>query len=129
VQRVERLKSPSPTSRTSVLAPPALAPAVLAAHVLIADANPRTRAARAEQLFAAGLRVSLAHTAFEAIVKASCHIPDVILLDGSLTELDASTARQLLATCPTTAHIPTFMLTPGRRVPQRVLAATGRHLV
>jgi CheY-like chemotaxis protein len=97
--------------------------------VLVADSNPRTRASRTAQLIAAGLRVSIAQTAFEAIVKASCHIPDLILLDGSLAELDAATARQLLATCPTTSHIPVFTLAPGRLVPQRVLASTQRQLV
>jgi CheY-like chemotaxis protein len=106
-----------------------MAAPTVAAHVLIADGNPRTRAARAEQLLAAGLRVSTAQTAFEAIVKASCYTPDVILLDGSLAELDAATARDLLTTCPTTAHIPVFTLTPGRLVPQRVLTATTRHLI
>jgi CheY-like chemotaxis protein len=128
VHRLERVKSASSLSRSSVLASAALAPATVAAHVLIADRNPRTRVVRTNQLVAAGFRVSIAQTAFEAIVKASCHIPDVILLDGSLGELDAATAGQLLTTCPTTAHIPIFLLTPGRPVPQRVLVATTRHL-
>jgi response regulator RpfG family c-di-GMP phosphodiesterase len=71
--------------------------------------------------------VSLAHTAFEAIVKASCHVPDFILLDRSLADMNAAEAGQLLTTCPVTAHIPIFQLTPGRKVPQRVLAATLGH--
>jgi CheY-like chemotaxis protein len=96
-------------------------------HVLLADANARTLAVRAEQLLAAGLRVSLAHTSFEAIVKASCHVPDFILLDGSLADLDAAATGQLLTTCPMTAHIPIFKLAPGRPVPQRVVAAALRH--
>ena len=91
------------------------------AHVLIADTNARTLAARAEQLLAAGLKVSRARTSFEAIVKASCHVPDFILLDGSLRELNAADTLQLLTTCPVTAHIPIFRLSPGRRVPRRVL--------
>lgn len=95
-----------------------------AAHVLIADTNARTLAARAEQLLAAGLKVSRARTSFEAIVKASCHVPDYILLDGSLRELTVADTLRLLTTCPVTAHIPIFQLSPGRRVPRRVLAAT-----
>ena len=95
-----------------------------ATHVLIADTNARTLAARAEQLLAAGLKVSQARTAFEAIVKASCHVPDFILLDGSLRELTVADTLHLLTTCPVTAHIPIFQLSPGRRVPRRVLAAT-----
>jgi CheY-like chemotaxis protein len=114
---------------TSADADQAVAPAKPIAHVLIADRNDRTLAVRAKQLLAAGLRVSQAHTAFEAIVKASCHVPDFILLDGSLVDLDAAAAGQLLTTCPMTAHIPIFRLTPGRRVPQRVLAAALRQSV
>lgn len=84
---------------------------------------------RAQQLSAAGLRVSLAHTSFEAIVKACCHVPDFILLDGSIGEMNASETGQMLTTCPVTAHIPIFRLAPGRRVPQRVLAAALRPTV
>ena len=94
---------------------------------MIADANASTLAVRAKQLLKAGLRVSLAHTSFEAIVKACCHVPDFILLDKSLADLDAAETGQLLTKCPVTAHIPIFQLTPGRRVPRRVLAATLRQ--
>jgi DNA-binding response OmpR family regulator len=98
--------------------------AAKAPHVLIADTNARTLAARAEQLLAAGLKVSQARTSFEAIVKASCHVPDFILLDGSLRELTVADTLRLLTTCPMTAHIPIFQLSPGRLVPRRILAAT-----
>jgi len=125
VQRLSRGQTHSPVGGAVVV--PALPAAAKTAHVLIADANARTLAARAQQLLAAGLRVSLAHTSFEAIVKASCHLPDLILLDGSLGDLDAVETGQLLTTCPATAHIPIFRLTPGRRVPQRVLAAARRQ--
>ncbi len=94
--------------------------------MLIADANMRTLAARAEQLTAAGLKVSLARTSFEAIVKATCSVPDLILLDGSLSGIDAAETGQMLTVCPVTSHIPIYRLTPGRKVPQRVLAATRR---
>ena len=127
MQRVIHENEPTaaPASVTKALSATASSKAM--SHVLIADANARTLAARAEQLLAAGLRVSLAHTSFEAIVKASCHVPDFILLDGSLGDLDAAVTGQLLTTCPMTAHIPIFKLTPGRRVPQRVVAAALRH--
>jgi CheY-like chemotaxis protein len=96
-------------------------------HVLIADANARTRAVRELQLREAGLRVSLARTAFEAIVKASCRLPDLILIDGALGDLGAEGTGQLLTTCPATAHIPIVRLSPGRRVPRRVLAVALRY--
>ena len=45
------------------------------------------------------------------------------VLDGSLRELNTADTFQLLTTCPVTSHIPIFRLSPGRRVPRRVLAA------
>lgn len=125
MQRLSSVKSSQ--SRTAVAASTAGAVASSTTHVLIADTNARTLAQRAEQLLAAGLRVSRARTAFEAIVKAACHVPDFILLDGSLGGLDAADTRELLTTCPVTSQIPVFRLSPGRRVPRRVLAAALRH--
>jgi CheY-like chemotaxis protein len=93
----------------------------LAPHVLIADGDAASRAIREAQLRAAGLRVSVARTGFEAIVKACCHVPDVILLDDSLGDLLGSDTGRLLTTCPVTSHIPVVCLTGGRRLPQRML--------
>ena len=126
MQRLARTHSTSRSTASAIVSAPC-APAVKPSHVLIADGNARTLQTRAAQLLEAGLRVSMAHTSFEAIVKASCHVPDVILLDGSLADLDASETGQLLTTCPVTAHIPIFKLTPGRRVPRKILAAALRQ--
>jgi len=92
-----------------------------ARHILIADANPASRGIREMQLRSAGFRVSVARTGFEAIVKASCHLPDVILLDDSLGDLLAADTGQLLTGCPVTSHIPVVCLPRGRKVPQRIL--------
>ena len=89
--------------------------------MLVADGNASTRNVREAQLRDAGFRVSVARTGFEAIVKASCHVPDVILVDDSLGDLQAAETTRLLGTCPVTAHIPIIRLTRGRRVPRRVL--------
>ena len=91
--------------------------------MLIADGNAESRAAREADLRARGFRVSVARTGFEAIVKASCHLPDLILLDSSSGEIDAATTMQLLTTCPATAHIPVVRLAGGRRVPTRALTS------
>jgi CheY-like chemotaxis protein len=125
MQRLARASS-SARSAAVALAEPAAAAAAKVLHVLLADANTRTLAARAEQLLAAGLRVSMARTSFEAIVKATCSVPDLILLDGSLAGIDAAETGQMLTICPVTSHIPIVRLTPGRKVPQRVLAAARR---
>ena len=90
-------------------------------HVLIADANPTSREIREAQLRGAGFRVSVARTGFEAIVKASCQVPDVILLDDSLDSLVASETGHMLTACPVTSHIPVVSLSRGRRLPQRML--------
>jgi CheY-like chemotaxis protein len=95
-------------------------------HVLIADGDETTRLQRGAQLQSAGFRVTAARTGFEAIVKASCHVPDVILLDGALADIDAAETGQMIATCPVTSHIPVLRLLPGRKLPRRVLAL-ARH--
>ena len=95
-----------------------------APHALLADADGE-QDGRVSELAAAGFRVSLARTAFEAIVKASCHVPDLILL-GGLPDMDAAETTHLLGTCPVTAHIPIVRLTPGRRVPSRTLLQLRR---
>jgi CheY-like chemotaxis protein len=100
---------PSPVERMSGL------------HVLVADAG-QTRSLREQQLLAAGHRVSVARTAFEALVKATFHLPDMILLDPKLPDIGAIETMGFLNTCPATAHIPVARLAPGRTVPQRILA-------
>ncbi|HEY7502118.1 MAG TPA: hypothetical protein VH740_26595 [Vicinamibacterales bacterium] len=126
MQRLARTHS-SPRTVASAVLSGSVVTATQPSHVLIADGNARTLATRSAQLVAAGLRVSMAHTSFAAIVKASCHVPDVILLDGSLADLDAAETGHLLTTCPVTAHIPIYKLTPGRRVPRKILAAALRQ--
>ena len=94
--------------------------------VLIADGDAVSRDVREAQLRALGLRVFVARTGFEAIVKASCLTPDVILLDDSLAGIDAVETVRMLTVCPTTAHIPVVRLLRGRRLPQRMLSRLRR---
>ena len=91
-----------------------LAPAI--AHVLLADGDPASRERRESQLRAAGCEVSLARTGFEAIVKASCQIPD----------LDAAETGRLIMTCPVTAHSPIVPLEHEGRLPQQVFVHLRR---
>ena len=102
------------TRRPSSAAPTALP------VVLIADLNPASCARRSEQLRAGGFRVALARTPFEAIVKASCQVPDLILIDSSFGAEATDETTELLTTCPATAHIPIVRLIAGRRLPKRV---------
>ena len=95
-------------------------------HVLLADGDTESRERRQSQLEALGYRVSVARTGFEAIVKATCHVPDLILLDDSLADIEAAETGRLITTCPVTAHIPIVKLTSGRRVPARAFARLRR---
>ena len=87
--------------------------------VLLADENTGSRERRARQLHARGFRVSVARTGFEAIVKASCQLPDLIVV---ALRQDTAETVELLATCPSTAHIPVVRVTQGRSVPVRALS-------
>ncbi len=106
------------TAREMLSAPTVAGPAL--PHALVADADAESRMRRTRQLETRGYRVSVARTAFEAIVKASCHVPDLILVDDSLGSSDAANTIELLSTCPATSHIPIVRLTPGRRLPSRI---------
>jgi CheY-like chemotaxis protein len=116
VSRLQTAAQPADPSPRRMAAP----------HVLIADGDPASRDARETQLRAAGLRVSVARTGFEAIVKASCQVPDLILLDDSLSGIESEDTARLLRTCPVTAHIAVIRLSHGRRVPRRVLSGLSR---
>jgi CheY-like chemotaxis protein len=90
--------------------------------VLVADADAASRQRRAVQLQDRGFRVTVARTPFETIVKASCHLPDLILLDSSFGADGASETTELLSSCPATAHIPIVQLRGGKRLPSRVFS-------
>jgi len=109
-----------------IVATPTRVPSALAPLVLVADGDAVSRDLREAQLRTAGFRVSVARTGFEAIVKASCHTPDVILLDDSLAGIEAIETIRMLTTCPTTAHIPIVRLLRGKRLPQRMLSRLRR---
>jgi CheY-like chemotaxis protein len=90
---------------------------------LVADADAASRSRRTRQLELRGFRVAAARTVFETIVKASCHLPDLILVAASLGEEQARETTELLSTCPATAHIPIVRLSRGARIPARIAAA------
>ena len=97
-------------------------------HILVADPNERTRDRRGSELRGSGYHVTLARTAFEAIVKACCHLPDLVVIDASLGDTEVKETTRLLATCPVTAHTPVVRLASGRRVTERVLTRLQRAL-
>jgi DNA-binding response OmpR family regulator len=118
-----------PTSaRESVdLSTPRLSAGGHTPHVLVADADPMSRQEREQHLRTAGVRVLTARTGFEAIVKASCQLPDLIVLDESLGEVEVAETARLLTICPVTAQTPVLCLRTRRRIPLRVLAGLRRQ--
>lgn len=96
-------------------------------HVLVADGNTESRERRQAELRAAGFRVSVARTGFEAIVKATCQVPDLVLVDDTLPDLDASETGRLITTCPVTSHIPVVHVSASRKLPRRVFTELRRR--
>jgi two-component system, cell cycle response regulator DivK len=79
--------------------------------VLIVDDNDRNRKLARDVLRLAGFRTLEAATAAEGIALASEHLPDVILMDLRLPDLDGSVAAGMLRAQPRTSRIPVVALT------------------
>ena len=74
--------------------------------VLVVDDNDRNRKLALDVLAAAGFRVLGADRAEEGIALAREHLPDVILMDIQLPDMNGVEATRLLAAHGRTAHIP-----------------------
>jgi two-component system, cell cycle response regulator DivK len=79
--------------------------------VLVVDDFQDNREMFAEFLSLSGFRVAEASTGREAIDRGFELLPDVILMDLSLPELDGWEATRQLKNDPRTAHIPIVALT------------------
>jgi two-component system cell cycle response regulator DivK len=79
--------------------------------ILIVDDNERNRKLARDVLRIAGLRTLEAATAAEGIAMASERLPDVILMDLRLPDLDGIGAARLLRAEPRTSRIPIVAVT------------------
>jgi two-component system, cell cycle response regulator DivK len=79
--------------------------------VLIVDDNDRNRKLVADVLRYAGFGMLEAATASAGIALAAEHLPDVILLDLRLPDLDGTEALRQLRDEPRTAQIPVVVMT------------------
>ena len=79
--------------------------------VLIVDDNDRNRKLAVDVLRLARFRTLEAVTAAEAIALASEHLPDVILMDLRLPDLDGTEAARILRAEPRTSRIPVVAVT------------------
>jgi two-component system cell cycle response regulator DivK len=78
--------------------------------VLIVDDNDRNRKLAGDVLRAARFRTLEAPTATEGIALASAHLPDLILMDLRLPDLDGMEAARRLRSDPRTSGIPVVAL-------------------
>ncbi len=79
--------------------------------VLIVDDNDRNRKLARDVLRAAGFRTLEAATAAEGIALASEQLPDVILMDLRLPDMDGTEAARMLRAEPRTSGIPVVAVT------------------
>ena len=79
--------------------------------VLIVDDNDRNRKLTCDVLRLARFRTIEAATAAEGIALASEHLPDVILMDLRLPDLDGTEAARMLRAEPRTSRIPVVAVT------------------
>jgi two-component system, cell cycle response regulator DivK len=79
--------------------------------VLIVDDNARNRKLARDVLHSARFRTLEAPTAQEGIALASEHMPDVILMDLRLPDLDGTQAARMLRADPRTSRIPVVAVT------------------
>lgn len=79
--------------------------------VLIVDDNDRNRKLAGDVLRLARFRTLEAVTAAEGIALASEHLPDVILMDLRLPDLDGTEAVRMLRAEPRTSRIPVLAVT------------------
>jgi two-component system, cell cycle response regulator DivK len=82
--------------------------------VLIVDDNEKNLKLARDVLRAAGLRTLEAETGAEALALAAEHVPDVILMDLRLPDMDGADAARSVAGDEGTAHIPVVALSALR---------------
>jgi two-component system cell cycle response regulator DivK len=81
------------------------------ATVLIVDDNEKNMKLARDVLRLAGFRTLEAATGGESISLAREHLPDVILMDIRLPDMDGTAAAQIIKDDARTAHIPVVALT------------------
>ena len=82
--------------------------------VLIGDDNPKNLKLARDVLCAAGFRTLEAESGAEGVALAAEHLPDVILMDIQLPDMDGTDAARALGNDARTAQIPVVALTALR---------------
>ncbi len=79
--------------------------------VLIVDDNERNLRLARDVLQFAGFRTAEASSGGDGVAEAASRLPDVILMDIRLPDMDGTEAVRLIKADPRTAHIPVVALT------------------
>jgi two-component system, cell cycle response regulator DivK len=87
--------------------------------ILIVDDNDRNLRLARDVLRFAGLRTLEATTAAEGVRLAIAHVPDVIVMDVRLPDVDGPAALVLLRSEPRTARIPVVAVTSSAMMGDR----------
>ena len=82
----------------------------MSALVLIVDDSDRNAKLACDVLERAGMRTLTATTAAAGLALARSHLPDLVLMDLRLPDLDGQAAAKALAADERTAHIPVVAL-------------------
>jgi hypothetical protein len=106
LEEVRRSSHPPPSAAKKPSRPPSRGSEDRPIRALVLSEDARTRRLRVTELLAAGFEVDWARDLEEALFRASCAVPDAIVLDGPR---DPLLVRQLLA------HLASF--SPTRGVP------------
>ena len=93
--------------------------------VLIVDDNVKNLKLARDVLRSAGLRTLEAATGAEAIALAGEHVPDVVLLDLGLPDMDGTNVVRELRSRDRTARLPLVALTARSNLDADWLAAVG----
>ena len=91
----------------------------MSARVLLVEDNTINAEMLSRRLAKRGYTVTLAEDGLQAIARAQAELPDLILMDVSLPELDGLEATRRLKQDPATAPIPIIVLTAHAMVSDR----------
>lgn len=91
----------------------------MANRILLVEDNENNAEILIRRLTRKGYEVSLARDGLEGITRARADVPDLILLDMDLPELDGWQAAQQLKADPATAEIPIIAVTAYAMVEER----------
>ena len=96
--------------------------------VLVVDDSARNRKLACDVLRAAGLQTLAAATGGEAVALAATYLPDVILMDLRLPDMDGADAARVLADSPRTGRIPVLAMSSLPRVDDWFLAGFADYI-